>query len=167
MKCQHCKERDAVVHLTKVINGEKQEYDLCESCARELNELSFEQSFDFHKFFSGLLDIDNSFYPQQSPVEELRCPLCKMGLNAFKKTGKVGCDHCYEVFGEHLEPLIRRIHGSEEHKGKIPHNTTKNIRLKKEIEELKEQLQRAVENEEYELAAKLRDEIKAKNEGLS
>jgi protein arginine kinase activator len=166
MKCQNCGERESVIHLTKILNGEKKEYDLCESCAQDLNAFSINQPFDVHKFFSGLLDTNTSFSTNQQHIKELECPFCKMKYSTFKRLGKVGCEQCYDAFGEHVSPLIRRIHGSEEHKGKIPQHTTKEIKVKREIENLKNELQRAIEKEEYEVAAKLRDEIKTKKEEL-
>ena len=167
MKCQNCEEREALVHLTKIHNGEKKEVHLCESCAQKVNAFSIHQSFDFHKFFSGILDTDNPFSSKPKHTQELTCTLCGMKYSTFKKIGKVGCDHCYGAFEEYVRPLIRRIHGSEKHTGKIPHHTAKHIRIKREIEELRNKLQNAIENEEYELAAKLRDDLKMKNQELS
>ena len=94
------------------------------------------------------------------------CPLCKIRYSTFKQTGKVGCNQCYETFGKQLNPLIRRIHGSDKHTGKIPHNVDSKIKIKRDLEELNKRLKKAIENEEYELAAKIRDELKAKNQEL-
>lgn len=162
MKCENCGEREAVVHVTKIFNNEKQEYNLCESCAHKVNAFKEDYSFDFHKFFSGLLE--SPFTPQVRG--ELKCPLCHMTYSTFKKHGKVGCDQCYNTFVEYLSPLIRRIHGGDHHTGKIPNNAERDIKLRKEIEELKNRLKEAIEREEYELAAKIRDELKIKNREL-
>lgn len=166
MRCQNCNEREAVVHITKILNGEKQEFNLCEVCAQKLKAFSEDDHlFDFHKFFSGLLDSDYTFssnHPQR--VNDLTCPLCKMKYSTFRKTGKVGCNQCYEVFGDNLSPLIRRIHGSDKHTGKIPNNAAREIKIKRDIDELNKKLKQAIDNEEYELAAKIRDELKYKNQ---
>ena len=150
--------------ITKIINNEKHEYNLCKTCAHSMNTFKEDYSFDFHKFFSGMLENEFPLTPQI--IGELQCPLCKMTYSTFKKHGKVGCDQCYKTFAEYLSPLIRRIHGGDRHTGKVPNNAARDIRLRKEIEELKKRLQQAVENEEYELAAKIRDEIKYKNREL-
>src|SRR5690554_4963896 len=93
MRCQNCNEREAVVHITKILNGEKQEYNLCEVCAQKLKAFSEDDHlFDFHKFFSGLLDSDYTFssnHPQR--INDLVCPLCNMKYSTFRKTGKVDC----------------------------------------------------------------------------
>lgn len=166
MKCENCNEREALVHITQIDNGEKQEFNLCEECAQKLKVFSGEEDlFDFHKFFSGLLDSDFTFSTnKQQKVHELVCPLCDMNYSTFKRTGKLGCNQCYQTFENYLDPLIRRIHGSDEHTGKVPNNATKEIKIKKDIYELNKRLQNAIKLEEYELAAKLRDEIKLKNQ---
>ncbi|RBP44843.1 UvrB/UvrC motif-containing protein [Garciella nitratireducens] len=166
MRCEHCGEREASVHLTKIRNGVKKEYNLCEECAQKLNAFSNEVSFDFHNFFSGLLDNEFPFSSKQFQERELSCPQCNMKYSTFKKIGRVGCDQCYHAFEKYMNPLIRRIHGSDYHSGKVPNHASKEIKIKKEIEELEKQLKKAVENEEYELAAKIRDQIKEKNKEL-
>jgi len=85
MKCENCGEREAVVHVTKIFNNEKQEYNLCESCAHKVNAFKEDYSFDFHKFFSGLLDSDYTFssnHPQR--INDLVCPLCNMKYSTFR-----------------------------------------------------------------------------------
>ncbi len=166
MKCENCEEREAVVHLTKIHNGVKKEYNLCEECAQKLSAFSNNDSFDFHNFFSGLLDNDFPFSSKQFQEKELICPQCNMKYSTFKKIGRVGCDQCYRAFGQYMNPLIRRIHGSDQHTGKIPNHASKEIKIKKEIADLEKQLKKAVENEEYELAAQIRDQIKEKNQQL-
>lgn len=166
MKCENCGEREAIMHLTKIHNGVKKEYNLCEICAKKLNSFSHYPSFDFHQFFSGLLDNDFSFSSNESKIQELRCPQCNMDYSTFKRSGRVGCSECYRAFGDYMSPLIRRIHGSNQHTGKIPNHASKEIKVRREVEKLKKQLQKAVEREEYELAAKIRDELKKKNQEL-
>ena len=168
MKCQNCNEREALVHVTKILNGEKQEFNLCEECAQKIKAFSGDDHlFDFHKFFSGLLDSDYGFSTHQEQRDhDLVCPLCKMKYSTFKKTGKVGCNQCYQVFRDNLSPLVRKIHGSDKHTGKIPNNASQEIKIKKDIEDLNKKLKAAIENEEYELAAQIRDELKLKNQEL-
>lgn len=168
MKCQSCNEREAVVHITQIINGEKQEFNLCEVCAQKIKAFSEDEHlFDFHKFFSGLLDSEFTFPAnEQKKICDLVCPLCNMTYSSFKKTGKLGCNQCYQAFERHLNPLIRRIHGSDRHTGKVPNNADKGIKIKKDIDELNKKLKKAIDHEEYELAAKLRDEIKVRKQEI-
>lgn len=71
-------------------------------------------------------------------------------LRRFQKIGRLGCSFCYDAFAEELNPLMRRIHGSTEHRGKIPKKAGGKMRVKREIEELKYQLEKAIKEEAYE-----------------
>ena len=89
-----------------------------------------------------------------------------MSYNDFLETGKIGCSVCYDTFRSQLEPVLRRIHGSSTHTGKIPHRSGGNLELKHEMMQLKENLKAAVEHEEYEKAAVYRDKIHALEQTL-
>ena len=159
MLCQICQKRVGNVHFTQVINNNKVEMYICEQCARENGQFSFGLPLNINDFFSGIIGIDNTnqFIPKlNSPV----CEKCGMSYEEFQKTGKVGCENCYNSYGERLNPLIKRLHGSLEHNGKIPGRISKSIKVSKDIDILKEQLNNAVKNEEYEKAAEIRDKIK-------
>jgi Uncharacterized protein with conserved CXXC pairs len=163
--CQICNERPANVHLTKIVNGEKQEFHICEQCAKEKEGLGisngfaeFDVPFSFSNILAGLMDFTGSMpYTAQKQV---KCPGCDLGYDDFKKTGRLGCSQCYEVYGDRLEPLLKRIHGNTQHTGKVPRRTGGIIRVKRDIEKLKYELKKAIEEEEYEKAAQLRDRIK-------
>ncbi len=172
MLCPECGKRPATLHYTKIVNGEKTETHLCESCAQEKGEYmpGFDNSFSFHNLLSGLLNFDmagtesnNIAQPQQVP----RCATCGLTYNQFSKIGRFGCSDCFETFRDRLDPLLRRIHGSTTHHGKIPERTKGEIKVKRELEELREQLVRAVEAEEFETAAELRDQIRSLQERLA
>jgi len=96
-----------------------------------------------------------------SMPQKLACEKCGMSYEEFQKVGKLGCDNCYNIYGERLKPILKRLHGDVIHKGKVPVKASKSIRVSKEIEKLKEELNMAVRNEEYEKAAEIRDKIKA------
>jgi protein arginine kinase activator len=83
-----------------------------------------------------------------------------MSYNEFNKTGKIGCSNCYKVYGDKLVPLLRRLHGNIQYNGKIPSRAFGSVKLSREITKLKEQLDAAIKNEEYEKAAVLRDQIR-------
>jgi len=88
------------------------------------------------------------------------CPNCGVSLITIGQHGRLGCSTCYEVFKEHLEPTLRRIHGNTVHTGKLPKKGAGKVKLQRQIEQLKSELQAAVANEQYEKAAELRDRIK-------
>lgn len=167
MLCDRCKQRPANVHYTQIINGIKTEMNLCEQCAQEeglLNSDTFSSFMNFTPFsVQNLLAGLMNFLPNTErgfTEEQLKCDNCGMTYDKFKQTGRLGCSKCYDFFKDELNPLIRRIHGSIGHRGKIPRKTGGVLRAKREIEELKAQLDKAVKDEAYEEAAKLRDKIR-------
>ena len=117
MLCQHCHKNEATTHIKTMINGEYAEYRLCHECA---NELGYGGMFpDFSADFGGML---SSFFGAALPARSgaARCHSCGSTMNDIKKSGKVGCADCYELFLSELMPTIRNIHGNTEHIGKRP-----------------------------------------------
>lgn len=164
MLCEVCKQNDATIHVTKIINGAKYEFNVCEKCAKEKVDLNFSEevfpsNFTFQNILSGIMDyIGSSSQPQK--ILETSCKSCGTTYSEFRQKGLVGCSQCYESFKSTLEPVIKRVQGSIEHIGKIPRKAGKNIIEKKRLLELKEDLQKAVSSEEYERAAEIRDAIR-------
>lgn len=162
--CQYCQQRPATVHLTKIINFEKTELHLCEVCAKAAgNELGvmFGNNFTFQNLIVGLLgDVDFEIDQQPSIGGEIRCRNCGLTFSDFKNTGLLGCGECYHHFKMGLEPLFKKVHGSITHTGKVPRRTGGKVRIRKEIQDLRHQLQHAIQKEDYEQAASLRDEIR-------
>jgi protein arginine kinase activator len=159
MLCQICQKRVGNVHITKVINNNKVEMYICEQCARENGQFSFGLPININDFFNGIIGMDSAsqFISKSNP---LVCEKCGMSYEEFQKVGKVGCENCYNLYGVRLDPLIKRLHGSLTHNGKIPGRISKSIKVSKDIDTLKEQLNNAIRNEEYEKAAEIRDKIK-------
>ncbi|MFC0212855.1 UvrB/UvrC motif-containing protein [Paenibacillus chartarius] len=161
MTCQECGKRPATLHFTKIVGGEKTEFHICESCAREKGELipGTTGGFSIHNLLSGLLD----FEPTQSSAvkaQQLRCDNCGLTYGQFSKLGRFGCSHCYESFNARLDPLFKRVHGNTVHTGKVPKRSGSIIQHKREIERLKREMMQRIEQEEFEKAAELRDQIK-------
>ncbi len=169
MECQQCHIRPASLHFTRVINGEKQEFHLCEQCANEMEDLTDMMggsgAFSIHNLLSGLLNFDPHIGEQNSPSREdidLQCDKCGLRYREFIKIGKFGCDHCYQAFESKLDPILRKVHsGNTTHTGKVPKRTGKSLGIKRKIAELKEEMKKHVVDEEFEEAARIRDEIKA------
>ncbi|EGL83492.1 UvrB/UvrC protein [Caldalkalibacillus thermarum TA2.A1] len=163
MHCQECGERPATLHFTKIVNGQKTEIHLCDVCAKDKGEVfpSFNNSFSIHNLLSSFLSFDQPSGTGTTYAQPLRCDRCGLTYAQFSKSGRFGCAHCYRVFGDRLEPLFKKVHsGNVSHHGKIPRRSGSRLKMKKEIELKKQKLQQAVANEEFELAAKLRDEIR-------
>lgn len=164
MLCQNCGKREARVHFTKIINNQKIEIFLCEQCAKEKGQINFSFSIDPFKiseFFSGLMGHQSQAPLKTTEEEDIYCDKCKMSFNQFKKQGKLGCDGCYEKFEDKLNPLMNRLHGHVQHNGKVPEKISKSLAASRKVEEMKKELNRAIQNEEYEMAAQIRDQIKA------
>lgn len=159
MLCQKCQKRVANIQLTQIINNSKNVVYLCEQCAREEGKYNMISPFSINDFFSGIMGFPYmTSAPQQT--QDVVCETCGMSYEEFKKAGKLGCPNCYKVYGDKLVPLLKRLHGNTQYNGKIPSRAYGNVRVSREIEKLKEQLNAAVKNEEYEKAAKIRDQIK-------
>ncbi|WP_044023090.1 UvrB/UvrC motif-containing protein [Bacillus sp. SG-1] len=168
MICQECNERPATLHFTKIVNGEKTEVHLCERCAKEKGEMfMFDGSpaFSVNSLLSGLLNLSPAMKQQEAQIpkqEVLQCGKCKMTFQQFINVGRFGCSNCYETFKDELTPILRRVHsGNVEHHGKIPARMGGTIHLKKKLTSLRAQLQQLIQDEEFEQAAGVRDEIRA------
>lgn len=168
MECQECHIRPATLHFTRVINGEKQEFHLCEQCAKEKGELSDMMAgsgaFSIHNLLSGLLNFEQPLGESATlhgEQQDLKCKKCGLHYREFTKIGKFGCDECYETFENKLDPILRKVHsGNTTHIGKIPKRAEKTIGLKRKISDLKDHLKQLILEEEFEKAAKVRDEIR-------
>lgn len=164
MFCQECGKRPATLHFTKIVNGDKTEFHICETCAREKGEgiPGTPNSFSIHSLLSGLLDFNSSGTAAQSQIspQSVRCEECGLTYAQFSKIGRFGCSNCYNAFAERLDPLLKRVHSSTTHSGKIPKRSGGQIQCKREIERLRRELQTYIEQEEFESAATLRDRIR-------
>lgn len=168
MLCQECQEYPANVHITKIINGKKIEMHLCEICAQKKEELnfSFEPQFSLQNLFSSLLHNGLPEEREKGSLSKLQCPNCGLTFAQFGQIGRLGCSECFTAFDEKLPLLLRRIHGSSSHKGKIPGRTGGMAKYKRELADLQEQLRAEVQRENFEQAALLRDEIKEMEEKI-
>lgn len=163
MLCEKCHENQATVHIVKMINGDKKELNLCQSCAEKSQEFAFPSDmispFSFQNILSGFMDYMNK-ESENTETKVLKCSKCGTSEAQFKSLGLLGCDQCYKTFSSKVTPIIRRVQGKLEHRGKIPKKAGMELVEKKRLLKLKEELQKAILAEEYEKAALLRDEIK-------
>jgi protein arginine kinase activator len=173
MLCDDCGKNEAVVHIVQIGPNGRVEKNLCEECAAKYSSQLFEtpqqRPMSMNDFLKGV--FSNAPLPHQAEKEvrptELVCPNCGMTYRDFQQTGKIGCSVCYDTFRAQLEPLLRRIHGSSVHSGKIPHRSGGKLETKHEIAMLRERLKDVVEKEEYEKAAQYRDQIHALEKKLA
>ncbi|HOW35147.1 MAG TPA: UvrB/UvrC motif-containing protein [Candidatus Omnitrophota bacterium] len=157
MQCDICGNKKATVHLTEIVDEQMSELHLCEDCARE-KSVQMEQQFGLADLLAGLTD----FGKQAKDVDKVKtkCTNCGLTYEDFRKLGRLGCGECYSSFREYLTALLKKIHGSNQHFGKVPAHIP--VQQKEKIDtlqDLRTQLQRAIHNESFEEAARLRDKI--------
>lgn len=157
MLCDMCGKHEATVHVTEILDNKMTELHLCEECAKKKGAV--EKHFSLADLLAGLTDISTAFGPEEAISQ--KCPGCGLTYKDFRKIGRLGCDRCYETFRESLVPLLKRIHGSGKHVGKFPVSKVKAVKVKVQLQELRDKLAKAVQLERYEEAAELRDRIRA------
>lgn len=162
MLCEKCQERPATVFYTEVINNKQKTMQLCEVCAGQMQAegLGGLPQMNLHNFLASFWNQMSGVHPFAAKTKEETCPTCGTAQSLFAQKGLFGCGDCYKHFGGRLEPLLRRIHGSSAHTGKVPLRSGGKVLLARQIEELKAGLRDAVAREEFERAAELRDQIK-------
>lgn len=158
MLCDICGKNKATVHLTEIVDEQMTELHLCEGCAREKGA-QMEKHFGLADLLAGLADLGGQL--ETADKVKIECTRCGMTYQDFKKIGRFGCGQCYQAFKKNLLPLLKRIHGSTQHTGKTPIKVGKVTKAMSELQELKAKLQGAIQMEEFEEAANLRDRIKA------
>ena len=158
MQCCVCKEKPATVHLTQIVGDKMQKLDLCEECAKAKG-INDPTSFAMADLMLGLgasQELDPSVVGM-----ELKCPRCGFSQADFKKSGRLGCPECYQTFAEGLAGLLKSMHKGIRHVGKVPDALRKSRETGDRLKLLQKKLNKAIETEDFELAATLRDEIKA------
>lgn len=163
MICEKCGANEATVLIEQTINGKHTKYHLCPGCAAGVK---MDDVFgDLSNLFGNLFFIGE----EEKSKPKLQCPSCGITYESFKKTGRLGCANCYEAFNKELQGVFESIQPGTHHKGKLPKRSKGKILNIRAIEEYKTQIKKAIESEEYEKAAHLRDLIKelesAKKEG--
>ena len=167
MLCDLCKQNQATVHLTEIIDERMSEMHLCEDCASHKGA-QMESHFGLSDLLAGLADFGKTTGPEEAGAATA-CTVCHLSYEEFRKIGRLGCSACYETFKDSLGSLLKRIHGSTQHVGKVPHRpagqpaaarSPSTTRPKSELAELRHKLAQAIDQEAFEEAATLRDQIR-------
>ncbi len=154
MLCEKCNKNQATVHLTKIINGKKQEQHLCSTCAGDIDN-----TFTFDEMFKNVFAV-NPAGNYKNSLSIKRCDKCGLTLDELNRYGRLGCSECCKCFREYLEPALKSIHSVTTHKGKRPGKAVAARSAEDKTVSLKEELKEAIKNEEYEKAAEIRDIIR-------
>ena len=160
MLCQICGKNPASVHFTEIHDNKMSEIHVCERCAEEkgMHTPAQQHKFEIADLLAGM--VDSMTHTEEERVGHVQCPRCGLLYSSFKETGRLGCADCYTAFQFQLRPLLRRIHGDTHHRGKAPVRGQESVASTRTIQRLHDELQRAVEREEFERAAQVRDEIR-------
>ena len=174
MLCENCGKNEANVKYTENINGKVRELHLCEECSRKLGigQIDFNIPIDFSNFLSGFMEPE--FMPMLNGINRINCKTCGTTFDDILNTGMFGCSDCFETFQDRIDPIIKKIQGSNRHVGRVAKeidnkigNEHKEVKKSEEnnvnenkLEKLQEELKEAIKEERYEDAAKIRDEIK-------
>jgi len=159
MLCDICGKNPATVHLTEIIDDQMNELHLCEQCAHQ-KSLQMEQQFGLSDLLGGLAEFEKPTTKEKETTVAVKCANCGLTYVDFKKIGRLGCSECYNTFKRYLGPLLKKVHGSIIHFGKSPFKVARVSDKKTDLQALRNQLQKAIETEEFEDAAEIRDKIK-------
>jgi protein arginine kinase activator len=154
MLCDNCGKHRAKIHYKEMKDDQVIEFHLCEECALEkgIEVPKTHQPFSFSNIVAGMAEEVES--------DEEKCDSCGLSYRDFRERGRLGCSDCYQAFKAQMKPLLRRIHGSNVHIGKSPKTSQGVFEKRLEIEGLKTDLSKAIEEEDFERAADIRDRIK-------
>ena len=155
MKCESCNKKHANVHITEIHGEKKKERHLCEECAQNV-------SSSITKMPSPsdiLTNLISQVAPEIGEMSKIVCPVCNISYLEFRSHGRLGCSMDYTAFEKGLIPLLEKMHGSSQHIGKVPPAAGKEVIRKNRLIQLRKDLNSAVENENYENAATIRDKI--------
>ena len=159
MKCENCN-KTATVHLTEIKNGKKIEKHLCEQCAAQNEGFPIKAHTPINELLTNFVMAHSGLTKETTT----KCEHCGTTWAEFRQTGLFGCEHDYALFEKELTPLLQRAHeGATHHVGKVPSRrggTGVPMKKRVDVSRLRKELQRAVEAEDYEKAAKLRDQIR-------
>ena len=179
MLCQNCGKNEVTFRYTQVINGVKKEMNLCDKCARELGlkDINFNMPISFSSFLSDFFnEYNDNLLPSFIGTEAKKCNSCGTTFEDFINSGEFGCSDCYDVFENRISPILKNLQGANRHMGRgyrkimseidnknkeqnVKETTNKGQKESK-LEKLQKDLQKAIKDERYEDAARIRDEIK-------
>jgi protein arginine kinase activator len=162
MLCDVCQKDNASVYLTQIVEGKMQKVNLCEACASEKG-VDDPTGFALADLLLGLGSQEQVKKVSGEPA----CAVCGFTQSDFKKTGRLGCSACYSIFGDGLDSLLKAMHKGTRHIGKVPSAFVRTKAIRDRLDELQEELQSAVSSENYEDAARLRDEINSLEDQLA
>lgn len=168
MLCQKCHKSLATVRYAEVVDGQVTDQHLCAQCLAQHQKnaaLGFELPGP-----SPVVRKPGAEKPVREPAAprtQRACSSCGALLSRILESGRVGCSHCYRTFGDQIESILEGLQRSLQHKGKISHLEDNRARLRADLQNKRSLLRSVLKAERYEEAARLRDEIRSLETGLS
>ena len=172
MLCDECNEREATCVVTVMTGGEQIKRHLCSQCLGKIHGaigqslpgalgigVGLQAAGLLSSILSAITNVDKEDKKEDEP--DKICPRCRTTLHAFRKSGHLGCPECYQVFREELQPMLLQIHGRVQHAGRQPLNNEEDQKARSIREELARKMEEAVRTEDFETAAKIRDQLRA------
>jgi protein arginine kinase activator len=160
MKCQQC-DKPATFHITELTGGKPQELHLCEDHARQYLTASSSEPTAVGSMAAALAQqmAIGQTAEELAQLDQQSCPVCGITFYEFRSQGRLGCPHDYVCFQAQLEPLIVNIHGESEHVGKRPNRPAQGSEKRTQLIRLRREMKEAIDEEHYERASELRDDI--------
>ncbi len=160
MKCQQCN-KAATFHITELTGNTPQEYHLCEEHARQYLTATSQESTTIGGLAAALAQqmAVSQTAEDLARLDQQACPVCGITFHEFRSQGRLGCPHDYVCFQNQLEPLIANVHGETKHVGKLPKHSALKSEKRTRLIRLRREMKEAIEEERYERASQLRDEI--------
>ena len=162
MLCEKCHLKQATVHMQQIVNGSKTEMHLCQDCSSQIDA-----PISIEALFNGLLGSFLSMTTEKQSSQKFQvkyepCINCGMTYEGFKSGGgKLGCADCYRIFSRELNSILKNVQASIRHEGKFPQRSGRSMFKKREAERLRELMRKAIDDENFEEAARLRDEVRS------
>lgn len=165
--CQNCGQNAANLWVTKITEGQVSKQHLCDECFRKLSGFSLPFTIALPlNIMNPFMYLTDSLKPVKTAKFQV-CKSCNTSWSDFLQSGSLGCPNCYQSFHRYLKPIIEDIHSSLTYKGKVPKRLPDDVRIEASLQQLKQELFKSIDEEDYEEAARLRDEIKVLKKQLA
>ncbi len=166
MICEVCKKKPAKIHVTQIKDQQKVTIHICQDCAHAKGVAgpAINTSFSVEQLLTGMMKAQAG--EGETATMQQTCTSCGLTYRAFKESGRLGCSLCYDTFADQLRPLLQKVQKDIRHTGKVPHKGDANLVMRRNISDLRFQLKEAVNQENFELAAQLRDQIRQIEENI-
>lgn len=160
MICEICGKNPATVHYTAYENSQTKEMHVCQGCAVDKGIVVVTGDKEKFSIADPVVALFGGAGAAELKGARVQCPSCGLLFSGFRQTGRLGCADCYEAFTGQIRPLLRRIHGNQNHVGKSPRREAGALSRRSQLQQMQAELELAIGRENFERAAELRDRIR-------